>query len=479
MKKIKLLLLTFLGIILLPSLVNAASGSIKVTSANTVVIGNKVTVTVTLSSGVNIGSWEMNLNYDKSYLQLTNATSEAGGTIMANSSSGVKSKKYTYTFKTLKTGSTKVSIGSYLVYAYDDMSELSISAGSQTIRIITQEELEASYSKDNNLKSLTVEGYEITPEFNKNTLEYSVSVPEGTKEIKVTASPSDRKSSVSGDGVITVNEGTNTVSITVKAENGSEKVYTLLVNVIDENPINVIIDKKNYTVNKIRENYLCPLLYSETTIRINEFDIPACVNEKINYTLVGLKDEAGEVKSFRYNNGKYKSYKELVGTTIKLINEAYGKEVEGLIKSKIKIDGTEYDAYKFSDDSKYYVIYGINVENGDKGLYVYDSINKTFSGYDTEYITYLKEQNKIYLYVIIAFGCSLLLSLICIISLSKGKKKIKKKLEKKEDIKEEPIISKQEDKVDKNAIKEIDKEDKTDTYYLFDNDKKSKKKVKK
>ena len=57
----------------------------------------------------------------------------------------------------------------------------------------------------------------------------------------------------------------------------------------------------------------------------------------------------------------------------------------------------------------------MNVENGEKGLYVYDSVNKTFSGYDTEYIEYLLNQNKTYLYVIIAFGCGLFLSLVCII----------------------------------------------------------------
>ena len=56
--KLKLFLITILSILILPSIVNAASGTIKVTSTSTVVLGNKVTVTVTLSSGTSIGSWE-------------------------------------------------------------------------------------------------------------------------------------------------------------------------------------------------------------------------------------------------------------------------------------------------------------------------------------------------------------------------------------------------------------------------------------
>ena len=46
--------------------------------------------------------------------------------------------------------------------------------------------------------------------------------------------------------------GTNAFEIVVKAQNGAEKVYKLTVNVIDENPIEVTIDNKKYTV--VRKN---------------------------------------------------------------------------------------------------------------------------------------------------------------------------------------------------------------------------------
>jgi len=471
MKKIKLVLTVFITLLILPIMVSAASGTIKVTGTSTVVEGNKVTLTVTLSSSTNIGSWQMQLNYDKNYLQLTSTTAESNGISMSNSSSGTKSQKYTYTFKTKKTGSTTVSVGSYLVYAYDDMSEMSISSTGKTIKIITQEELEASYSKDNNLGNLSVEGFEITPAFSKDTLDYSVTVPEGTTSVNVIATPNDRKASVTGSGTVEVTEGSNEIKIVVRAENGSEKTYNLVVNVIDENPINVTYENENYTVIKIRSNYTCPELFEESEIVINEFNIPACVNGKINYTLVGLKKEDGTIENFVYNNGKYTKYQEVVGTSIKIVALDYDGEIDGLKEYKENINGEEYQVFKFSKSSKFYVIYGINVETGEKDFYVFDSKTKTFSLYDTEYIDYLKEQNKIYLYVVIAFGIGLFLSLICTISLINSKNKLKKNIinnkEKNTDVKENN------EKEDKNNIEEAIEE--TDIFNILDEKKRTKK----
>lgn len=492
MKKLKIFIVGLLSLILIPLGVNAASGNIKVTSTSSVVVGNKVTVTVTLSSSTNIGSWEMDLNYDKKYLQLTSSSAESKGTFMSNYSSGTKSKKYTFTFKTLKTGSTKVSVGSYAVYAFDDMSKMTINNSSKTIKIITQEELEASYSKDNNLKSLSVEGYEISPAFSKDVTNYSVTVPEGTTSVNVVAEENDSKASLSGDGNITVSEGTNNLSIVVRAENGSEKKYNLVVNVIDQNPINVTVDNINYTVIKLRSNYTCPELFTESEISINELKVPACFNEKINYTLVGLKQEDGTIENYIYDNGKYTKYSEIVGTSLKIIVSEYNGEIEGLTKAKAKIDDKEQQVFKFSDSSRFYVVYGLNVETGEKDFYVYDSKNNTFSSYDTEYIDYLKEQNKIYIYVIIAFGISILLLLICSISLCSSKKKLKKK-HKQEFKNEQTKKSKKEkeEKLDKeikesiikediNELKEVvNKDENTLTYDLFESDSKKDKKAKK
>ncbi len=432
MKKVKLILSFILCFVLGPLLTYAASGSISISSANTIVVGNKVTVTVTLS-GNDIGSWSMQLNYDKNYLKLTNSSAEGGGNFMVGSStSGIKSKKYTFTFQALKNGTTTLSMGGYEAYAFSNMEEISLSAGSKQIRIITQQELEASYSKDNNLKSLAVDGYELTPEFNKDNVEYSVTVPEGTTSVHVSASVNDSKASLSGDGDISVSEGTNTIKLVVRAENGSEKVYTIIVNVIDENPINVQIDGEDFTVIKLRDNYKCPNLFLESETTIGEFTIPTCYNDKIKYTLVGLKRSDGSLENYIYENGKYRKYQEIVGTSLNIIILDYDKEIDNLKASKEKIDGKEYNVYKVSDKSKTYIVYGVNVETGEKNFYSYDTVSKTFSLYDTELIDNLKEENKIYVYVIIAFGVCLFLLIICLISVSCSKKKVIRKIKERE-----------------------------------------------
>ena len=86
MGKLKKCILGIFCLIILPFTVHAASGNISITGTSQAVIGNTVTITVKLSSSTKIGSWDMDLNYDKSYLQLISATSEAGGISMVNSS---------------------------------------------------------------------------------------------------------------------------------------------------------------------------------------------------------------------------------------------------------------------------------------------------------------------------------------------------------------------------------------------------------
>ena len=321
MKKIKLLLVGVILSLVMPNVVNAASGTIGISSSSTVVVGNTVTVNVTLSSSTALGAWEFDVNYDSSYLQLTSSNAENNGTYFVGYVTGAntKSKTYTLKFRALKSGTTNITVGSYDVYAWDE-SSMSISRSNKKLTLMTQEELEASYSKDNNLKSLNVivgeESYEINPEFSADVLEYNVTVPTGTTMVNVEAVKNDSKASVDGAGEIEVTEGLNTIPIVVTAQNGDEKTYTLIVNVEDQNPINVAIDGKNYTVVKSATLLTAPASFSETTVQIDGFQIPAFVNDAIDYTLVGLKDEDGKVALYRYLDGEYTLFISIVRIVI-------------------------------------------------------------------------------------------------------------------------------------------------------------------
>lgn len=453
MRKIKVILISLFCLLVIPKTVFAASGKINVSGTSTVVVGNNVTVTVTLSSSTLIGSWEMSLNYDKNYLQLRSATSESNGIRMAASTAtGVKSKSYTFTFKTLKKGSTSVSVGGYLAYAYADLSEISLSSNSKKINIITQAELEASYSKNNNLASLGVEGFTLTPEFNANTLEYSVIVPEDTKNVNITGTVQDKKASITGVGVQQVNQGNNKFLVTVKAENGSEKTYTINVDVKDENPIEVTVGDKKYTVVKIKENLPIASLYNEYSIKINEFDIPAYKNDYTGLVLVGLKDAEGNISLFIYDdeNNSYKEYSELKSSQITIYPLKPEENIEGYKKGNVKIQDIDVEGFYLNEDSDFFVIYGVNVETGDKGFYMYDKKMQTLIKYNDELSSLLSEKIKLYTYIIIGFISLSVVMLIIIIVLVCKKGKKKKRGKDKEKVVEEKI-----NKEDKNEIIEI------------------------
>lgn len=453
MKKIKVILISLFCLLVIPKTVFAASGKINVSGTSTVVVGNNVTVTVTLSSSTLIGSWEMSLNYDKNYLQLRSATSESNGIRMAASTAtGVKSKSYTFTFKTLKKGSTSVSVGGYLAYAYADLSEISLSSNSKKINIITQAELEASYSKNNNLASLGVEGFTLTPEFNANTLEYSVIVPEDTKNVNLTGTVQDKKASINGVGVQQVNQGNNKFLVTVKAENGSEKTYTINVDVKDENPIEVTVGDKKYTVVKIKENLPIASLYNEYSIKINEFDIPAYKNDYTGLVLVGLKDNEGNISLFIYDdeNNSYKEYNELKSSQITIYPLKPEENIEGYKKGNVKIQDIDVEGFYLNEDSDFFVIYGVNVETGDKGFYMYDKKMQTLIKYNDELSSLLSEKIKLYTYIIIGFISLSVVMLIIIIVLVCKKGKKKKRGKDKEKVVEEKIK-----KEDKNEIIEM------------------------
>lgn len=449
MKRIKKIFMAMLIGLLFPCIVNAASGSINIASSSTVVVGNKVTVTVTISSGTKMGSWQMSLNYDKSYLQLTNSTARDGGTFMIDYAEdpGVLKKTYTFTFKTLKSGTTKLSVDGYRAYVSSDLSALSLSANTKQIRIITQAELEASYSKNNNLSALEVEGFTLTPEFKTDVLEYSVVVPENTKEVNIKATVQDKRASVNGIGTQAVNPGTNKFSVVVRAQSGAEKTYVINVEVKDENPINVTVNGKNYTVVKIKENLPAASLYTETTININGFEIPAYKNDNTNLVLVGLKDEEGNISLYIYNKDKneYQEYNEIGVNKITIYPLTSNEEIKGYKKDTITINGVKVDGYYYTKDSDYVIIYGINVETGDKGFYMYDKKMQSLIKYNDEYIIDLNKKIGLYSYIIIGFSGVFILMIIIMIALAKkksGKKKNQKPIEKeiKKNVDEKNVI---------------------------------------
>lgn len=71
--------------------------------------------------------------------------------------------------------------------------------------------------------------------FQSGKTEYSVNVPNDVTSINVYATKSSSKATVSGTGQKTLKEGTNRFDVTVVAEAGNKKTYTIIVNRAAEN----------------------------------------------------------------------------------------------------------------------------------------------------------------------------------------------------------------------------------------------------
>ena len=462
MKKIKIFLIGIIGLLFMPNIVFAASAKISVTGASSVVVGNTVTITVKLSSSKKIGSWQMDLNYNSEYLKLISTSSEGGSTMMVNSSStGTTSKTYTFKFKALKSGTTKISVPSYLAYDFDDMDELDITTSSKSLKIMTQSELEATYSSDAYLKNIKVGDYVLSPTFSKDVFEYSVEVENSVTSVKVVAPVNDSRSDVSGAGTIELEEGNNKVEIVVTAQKGNSQTYIVNIYRKELDPISVNTDDGKFTL--VRKDTLLPELqtYSKTTVNIDDTSIPALSSDITGYVLVGVKDEEGNVYTYLFEDGKVtKRYNEIedIMSVIYPLPFEDNKEFENYCDREVTINGIKVDGVSLDKKSKNIVIYAHNILTGDYNYYIYDLDNNTISVYNSEIKDYYEALVEKYKYVVLGM-IGFILILMFIIILRKPKKIIINTPVKKEveNIKEE----KEEDKeIKSEEIKENNKKKK-------------------
>lgn len=97
-------------------------------------------------------------------------------------------------------------------------------------RIVPPMQLKPLKSGNNNLSSITIEGIELTPSFDKFVTEYSGDVANDISQINISVAKEDEKASVQYQELVELQAGINQVSIIVTSENGVEKIYTLSVN---------------------------------------------------------------------------------------------------------------------------------------------------------------------------------------------------------------------------------------------------------
>lgn len=402
-KKILIITFLFLSIFLFsPIKLEAATAYIKATpSKSTVLVGNKINVTVRISSSVPIGSWYYNLSYNSSYLRLN-----SGDVTVVDSAtnSSTYSKTYTYTFTALKSGNVSVSTKNASVLSFSE-SYMTPSISSASFNIMTLEQLEATYSSNNYLSELKVQEGALSPAFNKDTTKYTIELEPETEKINVSAKTIDSKADIKGTGEISVTEGLNVINVVVTAENGKTKTYRIEATVKELKPIEVTIDKKVYTIVRKDNLYTPPIDFDKTTIKMEEEDVLAYQNEKIG-VIVGLKSEDNEIDLYLYDSIK-NDYKKYIAISFKnsnlYLSDNHSQIPVGYKKTELELGDNLIKAWTYNKNKNFFLIYGINTENGEEGFYQYDKKNNTVQRFfDNQIKDLIKNDNfdKLVIYIL-------------------------------------------------------------------------------
>lgn len=422
MRKIKyficLLIVFMIGI----GSIEAASFSVKA-NKTTVVVGNSVNVTVSVS-GSDAAGWEYCLNYDTSMFSLTSHSSSCilGGTLAGN-------KSVTFKLKSKKSGIATFGLRDASIL--NDAAESVLkSKGSVTVRAKTQAEIEASYSTNADLKSLSVDGYNISPSFSKDTLKYSLEVENEIDKVTIKATKADSSASVAGLGEKELTEGINKFNIVVTAEKGNKKTYVVEITRKELNPINVIVDGKDYTIVRKSDVLEAPTYYASTEISYDGEMVPALKSDITGYTLLGLKDEDGNIALYLYDDidNSFKLYNQFSTEGVTIIPLETKETIENFEKTKnIKINDVDVNVYVGNYDSSFVLLYGMNAATGKSGWYKYDIDEGTFQRYEKIVTEEKKDNNNLYLIIAMLFGGLSFITIILVVVLIKMNSKLRKK----------------------------------------------------
>lgn len=433
-KRIKYILLVMLTFLIFKSEVNAGSLSIWASASN-IEVGSKVTVSVNA----------------KNVAGTFNVTS-SNNSVLSGGVTGewMESDTYTYTFTAKSVGKATITVLAVDVADFDTNGGFT-GAKSVTLNVVAKKTSPSGgstggtatkpstggttadkkeYSSDNTLKSLSIEGYDIEPKFNKDTTEYKLTVDQKIEKINVKAEANHDKASVKGCGEINLSSGENTIEIKVTAENGNDKIYKIIVNVTDLNPIKIKVGSDEYTIVKKNNNLIEKLdYYEEVVLNIEEQEVVAYENTKTNVTLVLLKDKDNKIKYYIFD--KYKNtyieynYISVGGITLQLLDS--NEELKNYKRYDLELQDKKIDYYKIKGSHKVGLIYGTNVKNGNTGYYVYDKNEETLSKYYDEEINIYKELSQKYKsYLMFTLGGIALISILLIIkSIQNSKNKRK------------------------------------------------------
>ncbi|NLK39868.1 MAG: hypothetical protein GX303_06475 [Clostridiales bacterium] len=245
MKKTVATLILLLILFALPLAASAANASASLTGPATVRAGDTITVTFALN-GNNLYGVEGTFDFNPEHLEFVKSESKVASPWLCelndekkifiaydNSLENPISKKtdifaLTFKVKSLDVGTEVTVLAKDILVAYKenpDNDPIDVDIDDATYKF----SVAAPKSSNADLAGITVLNGTLTPAFSKDILEYSVTVPHTVEKLDFACTAADSKAFITTDEPPLQINATTTITITVRAENGSTQTYTIKV----------------------------------------------------------------------------------------------------------------------------------------------------------------------------------------------------------------------------------------------------------
>lgn len=371
---------------------SAADGATISLSSQTIVIGDKINVTVRLTSDQPMYALDFKLGYDA-----TKFSYEGSAGVIHTidpALSGEKTKTYTFTFTSIAVGTGYIKIYDDF-YSSDGVNDISFGGASVNVNV-----KDVELPSNANLSSLTLSSGTLSPNFTAARTNYTVSVPYETDKITLYTKTSDAKAKVAVSANPTaLNVGTNTIKVTVTAQDGSQKIYTVVVtrreqgatdttpDTTPDNPYETVISGKNYEiVTSIPEaSYLQGFTLSSA--EWNGTQVPVLRDEDNVFTVYYLRESgATEIAPYVYN-AELETFEVLKHQTFNNRLYIFSDFPDGVTmpddfySTYTQIGNYSVKVYMDSNSQMSDFAYAYCYTNGDFGLYRYDSKEGTVQRY--------------------------------------------------------------------------------------------------
>lgn len=256
-------------------------------------------------------------------------------------------------------------------------------------------------SSNNNLSSLTTSAGELSPKFNSNTSEYSLNLSGDTTSVKISGISADSKAKISGLGDISLKPGSNTINITVTAENGSTKKYIIKAFVDDTPQVTLKYKGKKIGVIRNFEGITIPEGFTEKKTEIDKHTISLFTNK--NITIIYGLDENNNKSFYLYDINTNECKSKFLPITIdnkKLYITDLDVKNSDLISSTITIGEDKIDCYKLRENiDNYCLISAINID-GKTLEYMYESTENTIQLYPKFLTDKIEKPSNIIVYIL-------------------------------------------------------------------------------